>query len=162
MSLASLSSNNVISSMVTHATIDTRFYGIRNSTDMTSVFWNSLECRRVYLATDSFWLEDWVRIGKKREKHVSLYHGRWRHSTVGDGKWQVNDGLYAEVLLWCASGPIAWRWIVPTCVWKLSDCKNGSVGRLPQEVLLEEFYRSESSETVQVGRVRVFEEFLTV
>jgi hypothetical protein len=37
-----------------------------------------------------------------------------------------------------------------------------SVGRLPQEVLLEEFYRSEGSETVRVGRLRVFEEFLTV
>jgi hypothetical protein len=37
-----------------------------------------------------------------------------------------------------------------------------SVGRLPQEVLLEEFYRSECSETVLVGRVRVFEEFLAV
>jgi hypothetical protein len=35
-----------------------------------------------------------------------------------------------------------------------------SVGRLPQEVLLEEFYRSECSETIQVGRV--FEELLTV
>jgi hypothetical protein len=37
-----------------------------------------------------------------------------------------------------------------------------SVGRLPQEVLLEEFYRRECSETVQVGRVRVFEELLAV
>jgi hypothetical protein len=37
-----------------------------------------------------------------------------------------------------------------------------SVGRLPQEVLLDEFYRSECSETVQVGRVRVFEESLAV
>jgi hypothetical protein len=37
-----------------------------------------------------------------------------------------------------------------------------SDGRLPQEVLLEEFYRSERSETVRVGRVRVFEEFPTV
>jgi hypothetical protein len=37
-----------------------------------------------------------------------------------------------------------------------------SVGRLPQEVLLEEFYRSDCSETVRVGRVRVFEEFPTV
>jgi hypothetical protein len=36
------------------------------------------------------------------------------------------------------------------------------VGRLPQEVLLEEFYRNESSGTIKVGRVRVFEEFLTV
>jgi hypothetical protein len=37
-----------------------------------------------------------------------------------------------------------------------------SVGRLPQEVLLEEFYRSECSETVRAGRVRVFEELLAV
>jgi hypothetical protein len=37
-----------------------------------------------------------------------------------------------------------------------------SVGKLPQEVLLEEFYRSESSETVRVGRVRVFQELLAV
>jgi hypothetical protein len=37
-----------------------------------------------------------------------------------------------------------------------------SVGRLPQEVLLEESYRNECSGTVQVGHVRVFEEFLTV
>jgi hypothetical protein len=37
-----------------------------------------------------------------------------------------------------------------------------SVGRLSHEVLLEEFYRSECSETLQVGRVRVFEEFPTV
>jgi hypothetical protein len=37
-----------------------------------------------------------------------------------------------------------------------------SVGRSPQEVLWEEFYRSECSETVRVGRVRVFEEFPTV
>jgi hypothetical protein len=28
-----------------------------------------------------------------------------------------------------------------------------SVGRLPQEVLLEEFFRSECSETVQVGEL---------
>jgi hypothetical protein len=33
---------------------------------------------------------------------------------------------------------------------------------LPQEVLLEEFYRSECSETVWIGRVRVFEEMLAV
>jgi hypothetical protein len=33
---------------------------------------------------------------------------------------------------------------------------------LPQEVLLEEFYRSWCSETVRVGRVRVFEELLAV
>jgi hypothetical protein len=37
-----------------------------------------------------------------------------------------------------------------------------SVGRVPQEVLLEGSYRNECSGTVQVGRVRVFEEFLTV
>jgi hypothetical protein len=37
-----------------------------------------------------------------------------------------------------------------------------SVGRLPQEVLLEELYRSECSEIVRVGRLRVFEELLAV
>jgi hypothetical protein len=37
-----------------------------------------------------------------------------------------------------------------------------SVGRLPLEVLLEELYRSECSEAVRVGRVRVFQEFLAV
>jgi hypothetical protein len=78
-------------------------------------------------------------------------------------KWQVNDGLCAQVLLWSASGPIARRWIVPTCGWKLYTARMGvSVGILPQDVLLEEFYRSECSETVRVGRVRVFEEFPTV
>jgi hypothetical protein len=35
-------------------------------------------------------------------------------------------------------------------------------GRLPQEVLLEEFYGSECSEPVWVGRVRVFGELSTV
>jgi hypothetical protein len=55
-----------------------------------------------------------------------------RVNTVDDedirssGLLQVSDGLYAEVLFWCASGPIARQWIVPTCVWKLSDCKNWS------------------------------------
>jgi hypothetical protein len=37
-----------------------------------------------------------------------------------------------------------------------------SVGRLPQEVQLEEFYRSECSGTIQVGRLRVYEELLAV
>jgi hypothetical protein len=37
-----------------------------------------------------------------------------------------------------------------------------SVGRLPQEVLLEESYKNECSETVQVGRLSVFQEFPTV
>jgi hypothetical protein len=41
------------------------------------------------------------------------------------GLVRVND-VYAEVPLWSASGPVARRWIVPTCVWKLSDCKNRS------------------------------------
>jgi hypothetical protein len=61
------------------------------------------------------------------------------------GLVQVSDGLYAEVLLWCASGPIARRWIVSTCVWRLSDCKNvsscwkiatrGPVGRILFELV---------------------------
>jgi hypothetical protein len=60
----------------------------------------------VYLAVDSFWLEDWVRIGKLRERST-------RVNTVDDedirssGLEQASDGLCAEVPLWCASGPIA-------------------------------------------------------
>jgi hypothetical protein len=79
---------------------------------------------------------------------------------VGAGKWQVNDVLYAEV-------PCKWT-DSPTI-----DCSDVfgsfmtarmgvSVGRLPQEVLLEESYRNECSGTVHVGRVRVFQEFPTV
>jgi hypothetical protein len=40
-------------------------------------------------------------------------------------------------------------------------CLEASVGRLSQEVLLEESYSNECSETVRVGRLRVSEEFLT-
>jgi hypothetical protein len=59
------------------------------------------------------------------------------------GLEQVNDGLYAEVPLWCASGPIARRWIVRRVFGSFMTARMGvSVGRLPQEVLLEEFYRS--------------------
>jgi hypothetical protein len=79
------------------------------------------------------------------------------------GLVQVNDGLYAEMPLWCASGSIARQWIVSTCVRSFMTARMGvSVGRLPQEVLLEEFYRIECSETMRVGRVRVFQEFPTV
>jgi hypothetical protein len=86
-----------------------------------------------------------------------------RKSIVGASELQFNDGIYAEVLLWCASGLIARRWIVLTCVWKLYTARMGAnVGRLPQEVLLEEFYRNECSGTVLVGRLRVFEELLAV
>jgi hypothetical protein len=74
------------------------------------------------------------------------------------GLMQVNDGLYAKMLLWCASGPIAQHVFGSFLTARMGV----SVGRLPQEVLLEEFYRSECSDTIQVGRVRVFEELLTV
>jgi hypothetical protein len=37
-----------------------------------------------------------------------------------------------------------------------------SVGRLPQEAPLDEFYRSERSGTIRFGRVRVLQEFPTV
>jgi hypothetical protein len=91
--LASLSSNNVISSIVTLATI------------RHMLLWYFGILLKSSVVRESF---------------------EWRHPIVEAGKWQVNDGLYAEVPLWCASGPIARRWIVPTCIWKLSDCKNRS------------------------------------
>jgi hypothetical protein len=79
------------------------------------------------------------------------------------GLVQINDGLYAEVPLWCAIGPIARRWIARRVFGSYLTAKMGaSVGRLSQEVLLEEFCRSWCSETVRVRRVRVFQELPNV
>jgi hypothetical protein len=50
---------------------------------------------------------------------LALASGLLGSRSSGLVKWQVNDGLCAEVLLWCAGGPIPRRWIVPTYVWKL-------------------------------------------
>jgi hypothetical protein len=61
------------------------------------------------------------------------------------GLVQVND-VYTDLPLWCASGPISRGWIVPTCL-------EANVGRLPQEVLLEEFYRRVLYPTRSVGTV---------
>jgi hypothetical protein len=65
------------------------------------------ECKRVCvcLATDSFWLEDWVSIGKLREKHVCLEIS-WLQ------EWEFV--------------PEERRGWARTCVWRLSDCKNVS------------------------------------
>jgi hypothetical protein len=118
---------------------------------MTSVCWNPLEWRRglrivrvqtsLCRAMDSFWLEDWVCIGKLHERNTRVYtvDGEDIRSS---GLVQVNDGLYAEVPLWCASGPIARRWIDLVCLealrlqeweWVLEDshkksCWKNSIG----------------------------------
>jgi hypothetical protein len=59
--------------------------------------------------------------------HVSRYSGRWRQSIIGASEWQFSDGLYAEVLFWRASGPIARRWIVLTYFGELLIVFNCSV-----------------------------------
>jgi hypothetical protein len=76
------------------------------------------------------------------------------------GLVQVSDGLYTEVLLWCASEPIARRWLVTTCVWRLYDCRNvsscwkittrGPVGR----ILLELVFRDRTGRTCTCTCVR--------
>jgi hypothetical protein len=100
------------------------FYGYN------SRVWRSVRCRRVYLAADSFWLEDWVRIRKLRERSMRVYTMDDEESR-SSGLVQVNDGLYAEVPLWCASGPIARRRIDLVCLealwlqeweWLFEDC----------------------------------------
>jgi hypothetical protein len=48
--------------------------------------------------------------------HVSCYSGRRIQSIIGACKWQFSEGLYTEMLFWRASGPIARRWIVLTCL----------------------------------------------
>jgi hypothetical protein len=101
-----------------------------------SVCWNPLEWRcglRIVRVQTCLCVGPWTPFGWKI-KFVSGNSERstWVYTVDGEvirssGIEQASDGLYAEVPLWCASGPIARRWIVPTCVWKLSDCKNGSV-----------------------------------
>jgi hypothetical protein len=50
-----------------------------------------------------------------------------RSSGLVNGGLMINNDNNAEVPLWSASGPIARRRIVLTwCVWKLSDCTDGS------------------------------------
>jgi hypothetical protein len=149
-----ISNGGPIRSIVMHATIDmetflfSRDCCLWTSIDLVSRVWKSPSVDvRVCLATDSFWLEDWVRIGKLREKHVRVYTVNGEDSR-SSGLVQVSDGLYAEVLLWCASGPIAQWWIVPACVWRLSDCKNvsscwkiatrGPVGRILLELVFRD------------------------
>jgi hypothetical protein len=78
---------------------------------------------RVFLRTPVGWKAEFVSGNCERSTRVYTVDGEDSRSL---GLVQVSGGLYAEVLLWCASGPIARRWIVPTCVWRLSDCKNGS------------------------------------
>jgi hypothetical protein len=79
---------------------------------------------------------------------------------LSSGLVQVSDGLHAKVLLWCTSGPIARRWIVLTCVWRLSDCKNASscweiATRGPVEGVLR-------GTSLSVDARRVFGEWLVV
>jgi hypothetical protein len=72
------------------------------------VCWNSLECRRVF----GYGL---LLVGRLYS-HREIVRGA-REFIRWTGLMQVNDVLYAEMPLRCASGPIARRWIVPTCVW---------------------------------------------
>jgi hypothetical protein len=82
------------------------------------------ECRRVcvWLRTAVSWKTEFVSENCERSTWVYTVDGEDSRSSR---LVQVSDGLYAEVLL-CASGPIARRRIVPTCVRRLSDCKNWS------------------------------------
>jgi hypothetical protein len=69
------------------------------------------------------WKTEFVSGNCERSTWVYTVDGEYSRTS---GLVQVSDGLYAKVLLWCASGTIARRWIVSTCVWRLSDCKNVS------------------------------------
>jgi hypothetical protein len=88
---------------------------------------------------------EWARFGRYQERRSrrSLLRVKWVVKTVDRraSKWQVSDVLYAEVLCWCTSGPITRRWIVPTCVWRLSDRKDlsscwGIARRSPLKIVL--------------------------
>jgi hypothetical protein len=86
-------------------------YARNNKTHATMVFGILLKSSVVWESFEWSWVREWVEVGCDSEH----YGGRWRHLIVGAGKWRVND-VYAEVPLWSATGPIARRGIVPTCV----------------------------------------------
>jgi hypothetical protein len=71
---------------------------------------------------------------------------------VGAGKWQVNDGLCADVPLWCASEPVARRRIDLVCLeafwlqeweWVLEDCHKRSCWKNPIGMSAPGPYRSD-------------------
>jgi hypothetical protein len=124
----------------------------RSSTDV-------LLCR----AMDSFWLED---LSSYRENaRVAREFIRWTVDIRSSGL--VNGRLMMDYTPRCRSGVQVDRYpddgLSRRVFGDFLTARMGmSVGRLPQKVLLEEFYRSECSETVRVGRVRVFGELLAV
>jgi hypothetical protein len=133
--LASFSSNNVTSSIVTLTTIRHMLLWYFGILLKSSVVWELFRDRREWGQRTS---RGWTLFGAlmigERSTWVNTVDDEGIRSS---GLVQFND-VYAEVPLWSASVPIARRWIVPTCVWKLHDCRVGvSVGRLPQDVLLE-------------------------
>jgi hypothetical protein len=67
------------------------------------------------LMSVDFYGYDLVCVGiRSREAREFI---RWTVKTFDRrGKWQASDGLYAEVPLWCASGPIARRRIDLVCL----------------------------------------------
>jgi hypothetical protein len=129
--LASLADNNVNKQHCYARSNRQAFPWLRDGCLRTST---DIQCGLEFVRVQTLWCI-WLRtpfgwkikfVSRNCERSTWVY-------TVDDedirssGLEQASDGLYAdEVPLWCASGPIAWRWIVPTCVWKLSDCKNGT------------------------------------
>jgi hypothetical protein len=113
--------------------------------------WNPLEGRcglRVVRVQTCLCVGLWTPFGWKTE----FISGNWERSmwvyTVDDedirssGLVQVHDGLYAEVPLWCASGPLArwridlvcleafwlqeWEWVLEDC--HKRSCRKNSIG----------------------------------
>jgi hypothetical protein len=80
-------------------------------------------CVCIWLRTPFGWKTKFVSGNCEWSTWVYTVDGEASRSS---GLVQISDGLCAEVPLWCESGPIARRWIVPTCVRKLYDCKNES------------------------------------
>jgi hypothetical protein len=89
-------------------------------------------CLCVGLRTPFGWKTEFVSGNCERSSWVYTVDGEDIRSSR---LVQVNDGLYAEVPLWCASGPIARRCIVLVCLetfwlqeweWVLEDCHKRS------------------------------------
>jgi hypothetical protein len=106
------------SSIVTLATVDRRFHGYGIVVfGILRIYSVCVGIPRVqtciWLRTPFGWKTKFVSGNCERSTRVNTVDGEDIRSS---GLEQVSDGLYAEVPLWCASGPIARRRIDLVCL----------------------------------------------
>jgi hypothetical protein len=115
------------------------------------------QCNQALNNVTKLWLSSIATILSTTDLYFSLVLDlvcEWtaRKSIVGANELQFNDGIYAEVPLWCASGPIARRRIDLVCLeafwlqeweWVLEDCHRRSCWKNPIGISVPRLCRSD-------------------